>query len=83
LQATATWAKLKQDLAKELTGASADTVEVLLAFTHEAEEGAKACLERITSVTDGIKAPYLTANAQPGVVDRQQKQQPLLYHTGC
>jgi hypothetical protein len=44
LQASATWGELKQDLAQGQPGASADALEVLLAYTDQADEGEEAIL---------------------------------------
>jgi hypothetical protein len=42
LQASATWGELKQDLAQHLPGAPVDELEVLLAYTDQADEGEAA-----------------------------------------
>jgi hypothetical protein len=47
LQASATWGELKQDLAQQLPGASVDELEVLLAYTDQADEGEEALHEQL------------------------------------
>jgi hypothetical protein len=50
LQASATWGELKQDLAQGLPGASADQLEVLLAYKDQADEGEAAWHEQLQGI---------------------------------